>query len=275
MVTVTTQLASITQESAGVLAPAGVPACRPDSDVAPRIRRPGPRPSWQFRNPPRQKISLAARGLRRGRAFVSPQGNLSPKYLAAKRLIDVTGALGCLVLLGPLMVATYLLLLVTTRGRPLFRQRRIGYLGRPFTMLKFRTMRPDAEQLKHSVENEKDGPIFKNRTDPRITRLGRLLRKTSIDELPQLFNVLLGQMSLVGPRPPIADEVARYRPWQRRRLAVMPGLTCLWQVSGRSEIGFEQWVRMDIWYVRNQSLRTDCTLLLRTPLSVFSGRGAF
>ena len=104
------------------------------------------------------------------------------------------------------------------------------------------------------MANEKDGPIFKNRRDPRITRIGRLLRSTSIDEMPQLFNVLAGSMSLVGPRPPVAKEVEKYEPWQRRRLAVKPGLTCLWQVSGRSEVGFEDWVRMDLWYVKNQSL---------------------
>jgi lipopolysaccharide/colanic/teichoic acid biosynthesis glycosyltransferase len=112
-------------------------------------------------------------------------------------------------------------------------------------MWKFRTMRLDADKVQHLVQNEKDGPIFKNRRDPRITRIGRFLRSTSIDETPQLISVLLGDMSLVGPRPPIAKEVAVYQPWQRQRLAVKPGLTCLWQVSGRSEIGFEQWVRMD------------------------------
>ncbi len=142
-------------------------------------------------------------------------------------------------------------------------------------MLKFRTMRPAAEVMQHHVANEKEGPIFKNRRDPRITSLGRILRKTSLDETPQLLNVLLGQMSLVGPRPLPVHEVARFRAWQCRRLAVMPGLTCLWQVSGRSEIGFEQWVRMDLWYVRNQNFRTDCNLLLRTPLSVISGKGAY
>ena len=142
-------------------------------------------------------------------------------------------------------------------------------------MIKFRTMRLDADKLQHVVKNEKDGPIFKNRRDPRITRIGRLLRSTSIDEMPQLFNVLSGSMSLVGPRPPVAKEVVQYQPWQRRRLSVQPGLTCLWQVSGRSEIGFEEWVRMDLWYVRNQSFLTDLKLLARTPVSVVSGRGAY
>ena len=142
-------------------------------------------------------------------------------------------------------------------------------------MPKFRTMRLDAEQLQHVVVNEKDGPIFKNRRDPRITRIGRFLRSASIDEMPQLFNVLLGSMSLVGPRPPVAREVVQYEPWQRLRLSVKPGLTCLWQISGRSEIQFEQWVRMDLWYVKNQGFLTDLKLLARTPASVLSRRGAY
>jgi len=189
--------------------------------------------------------------------------------------MDVAGALGLLVLLGPILALVYVSLWVTTRGRPIFRQVRLGHCGRPFVMYKFRTMVVDALDRQGAVANEQGGPIFKNRSDPRTTRLGRLLRTTSIDELPQLFNVLRGDMSLVGPRPPLAHEVAHYRPWQRRRLAVQPGLTCLWQVSGRSEIGFEDWVRMDLWYINHQSLWTDLKLLLRTPASVLSARGAY
>jgi len=219
--------------------------------------------------------SLAQQRLAAGKPFVEPEGNLSLGYLRTKRLVDVIGALALLVLLAPLMGAALLVLLITTRGKPFYCQRRVGYRGRPFTMVKFRTMRPDADQIKHIVANEQQEPVFKNRRDPRITRLGRLLRKTSLDETPQLFQVLLGQMSLVGPRPLQVSEVASFEPWQRRRLSVMPGLTCLWQVSGRSEIGFEQWARMDLWYVRNQSLWTDLKLLLRTPLSVLTGRGAY
>src|SRR5690606_3829060 len=120
-------------------------------------------------------------------------------------------------------------------------------------------------KMQAAVANEKDGPIFKNRQDPRITRIGRFLRRSSIDEMPQLFNVLLGHMALVGPRPPVEKEVRKYEPWQFRRLAIMPGLTCLWQVSGRSEIGFTDWVRMDLWYSRNQNAWTDATLLVKTP----------
>jgi lipopolysaccharide/colanic/teichoic acid biosynthesis glycosyltransferase len=228
------------------------------------------------RAPAHERISLARHGLENDRPLVEPEGNRAPFYLAAKRTLDIAGGLALLIFLSPVLLATLAVLLVTTRGRPFFVQERIGYLGRRFPMIKFRTMRLDADKLQHIVANEhSSGPIFKNRADPRITRIGRILRKTSIDELPQLVNVLLGHMSLVGPRPPVAKEVARYEPWQRRRLAVKPGLTCLWQISGRSEIGFADWVRMDLWYLKHQSLWTDVKLLLATPWAVLTCRGAY
>jgi lipopolysaccharide/colanic/teichoic acid biosynthesis glycosyltransferase len=211
----------------------------------------------------------------RRRASGAPGGNLSPAFRAAKRLLDIVGALALLVVLGPIMLAVFVVLLITTRGRPLFWQRRAGYCGRPFLMFKFRSMVLGAACRQHEVPNEKDGPVFKNRRDPRITRLGRLLRKTSLDETPQLFQVLFGRMSLVGPRPLPLEEVARLEPWQRQRVAVKPGLTCLWQVSGRSEIGFDDWIRMDLWYVRHQSFWTDLRLLFCTPASVLGCRGAY
>ena len=211
----------------------------------------------------------------RNSVTVRPEGNLSDGYLQAKRAFDVVGAALLLVPFAPVMAAAWLVLLVATRGKPIFRQVRLGHCGRPFTMYKFRTMTNDAISRQGEVRNEKDGPIFKNRRDPRTTRIGRFLRRTSIDETPQLINVLLGHMSLVGPRPPLEAEVAKYETWQRRRLSVKPGLTCLWQVSGRSEIAFEHWVRMDLWYVRNQDLWTDLTLLVKTPWSVLSRRGAY
>jgi len=232
------------------------------------------RPGWVGETPKRVASAIAAQ-LALGRPIVRPEGNRSAVYLAAKRLLDVVGALVLLAMLGPIMLATYVALLFTTRGRPIFRQERLGHCGRRFTLYKFRTMHVDAHRHQDEVLNEQDGPIFKNRRDPRITRLGQFLRSTSIDEMPQLFNVLSGQMSLVGPRPPLAKEVAQYEPWQRGRLAVKPGLTCLWQVSGRSEIGFEDWVRMDLWYVQHQNLLTDLTLLLKTPWTVLSRRGAY
>lgn len=220
-------------------------------------------------------VSLALQRLEAGMAFVPEEGNRSVGYQRAKRALDIVGAGLLLVLLAPLLVLVYAVLFISTRGKPIFRQVRLGSGGRPFVMYKFRTMTLDAAQRQHEVVNEKDGPIFKNRRDPRITRIGRILRKTSIDELPQLINVLKGEMSLVGPRPPVPGEVARYRPWQRRRLAVKPGLTCLWQVSGRSEIGFEDWVRMDLWYARHQNFWLDLRLLAKTPWAVLRARGAY
>ena len=221
------------------------------------------------------RTSLISRNVGLGLPLVAPEGNPSTAYQTVKRLIDIGGAAALIVGLSPVLLAVLAVLTITTRGKPLFWQRRAGHLGRPFWMAKFRTMRLDADKIKHTVANESSGPVFKNRNDPRITRIGRFLRKTSIDELPQLFHVLLGQMSLVGPRPLDIREVARFEPWQLRRLAVKPGLTCLWQVSGRSDIGFEEWSRMDLWYVRNQSLRTDLELLWRTPLKVLGCKGAY
>ncbi len=234
-----------------------------------------PRRRARIRPLRRRPVSLAQRHLARGEPFVVPEGHPSRLYHISKRAFDLAGATLVLCLLAPILLVVYLALVVTTRGRPFFSQIRLGQQGKPFRMFKFRTMTLDAEARRDEVENEKDGPIFKNQSDARVTRLGRLLRSTSLDETPQLLNVLSGHMSLVGPRPPIGEEVAEYEPWQRRRLAVKPGLTCLWQVSGRSEIGFENWMRMDLWYVRHQSWLTDLTLLVRTPWSVLSGRGAY
>ena len=199
----------------------------------------------------------------------------SALYATAKRTIDLVCSVVLLVLLAPIMAVTFLVLVVTTRGRPLFVQERVGKDRRPFRILKFRTMVTDAEKLKDQTHNEQSGPVFKNRRDPRITRVGRLLRSTSIDEFPQLLNVLAGQMSLVGPRPPLASEVKQYEPWQLVRLTVKPGLTCLWQVSGRSNLAFHEWMRMDAWYVRNRSLLVDLWLMLKTPACVLSRRGAY
>jgi lipopolysaccharide/colanic/teichoic acid biosynthesis glycosyltransferase len=196
-------------------------------------------------------------------------------YRLLKRALDIIGSVFLLVALSPVLLTTLLVLLATTRGRPFFTQERVGYCGRRFRIFKFRTMILGAESLQKLVVNEQDGPIFKNAQDPRVTRVGRFLRSTSIDETPQLINVLLGDMSLVGPRPHPISEVAQYTPAQRQRLTIKPGLTCLWQVEGRSELGFEEGVRMDLWYIQNQGLLTDLRLLFRTPWSVLTGRGAY
>ncbi|MFH1998803.1 MAG: sugar transferase, partial [Planctomycetota bacterium] len=193
-----------------------------------------------------------------------------------KRLIDILGASLALILFSPVMLIVAVAIKLTSRGPVIFKQQRVGRGGKPFIFYKFRSMVVDAEAQKGSLAdlNEKDGPIFKIRNDPRITKVGRFIRKTSIDELPQLWNVLIGDMSLVGPRPPTIDEIPRYEAWQRRRLELTGGLTCLWQVSGRSNIGFEDWMRMDIEYMEKRSLLYDLSLLMRTPYEVITGRGA-
>jgi lipopolysaccharide/colanic/teichoic acid biosynthesis glycosyltransferase len=178
--------------------------------------------------------------------------------------------------LVPLFLAVMALIKLTSRGPVFFRQERIGFRGKPFTLLKFRSMVANAEDIKPDLldSNEQTGPVFKMRADPRVTPVGRFLRKYSIDELPQLVNVLRGDMSIVGPRPPIPEEVAQYQPWQLRRLSVRPGLTCIWQVSGRNQISFEQWMYLDMQYIDHWSLRRDVGLILKTVPAVLSGRGA-
>jgi lipopolysaccharide/colanic/teichoic acid biosynthesis glycosyltransferase len=192
-----------------------------------------------------------------------------------KRAIDVVGALSGLILLLPLLAIVALLVRGTSPGPVLFRQWRAGLAGRHFLILKFRTMTADAEQRKQSLlaHNQQDGPAFKMAGDPRVTALGRILRSTSIDELPQLWNVLKGDMSLVGPRPLPVDEQSRCLPWHARRLDVTPGLTCIWQVRGRSMVTFDEWMRMDMEYVKNASPLLDLKLLLATIRSVLSRRG--
>ncbi|MFI1929012.1 sugar transferase [Streptomyces sp. NPDC020330] len=194
-----------------------------------------------------------------------------------KNALDRTGALFGLLVLAPLLLAVALSVRLTSRGPVFHRQVRHGRHNRPFTMWKFRTMVADAEKLKAQLaaSNEVDGPLFKMRGDPRVTPVGRMLRRTSIDELPQLFNVLLGQMSLVGPRPPLPEEASRYDEREHRRLAVKPGLTGLWQVSGRSDLTWQETVSLDLWYVDNWSVAIDMGLLARTVRAVTDGRGAY
>ena len=197
--------------------------------------------------------------------------------LICKRLIDVVGASVGLLVLGPLvMLPVAIAIRLTSPGPILFRQRRSGLHGRLFTMYKFRSMVSNAEMIRAELVafNEMTGPVFKIADDPRVTPLGRFLRRTSIDELPQLWNVLMGEMSLVGPRPPIPDEVQQYDAWHRRRLSMKPGLTCLWQISGRNKIAFDQWMKLDLQYIDNWSLWLDLKILMRTIPVVFSGLGA-
>jgi len=199
-----------------------------------------------------------------------------PMQLVFKRLFDILASLSALVLLSPLLLCVGAAVGLTSRGPLLFRQQRVGRHGKAFHMLKFRSMVVNAEELKAKLmaQNEQDGPVFKIRCDPRITRVGRFIRKFSIDELPQLLNILRGEMSIVGPRPPVPSEVARYEAWQRRRLSVRPGLTCVWQVSGRNHISFEEWMYQDMQYIDHWSLARDFQLILQTVPVVLTGRGA-
>jgi exopolysaccharide biosynthesis polyprenyl glycosylphosphotransferase len=196
---------------------------------------------------------------------------------AGKRMIDVAGASLALLVTSPLVVLVALLIKLESDGPILFKSTRLGRGGRPFTFYKLRSMVNDAHTKRTDVEhlNECDGPVFKISNDPRVTRVGRFLRRSSIDELPQLLNVLKGEMSLVGPRPPIPEEVDSYEPWQLRRLSVRPGLTCLWQISGRSRIGFQEWMRLDLEYIRHRSFGLDLRILMRTIPAVLSRDGAY
>ncbi len=197
--------------------------------------------------------------------------------LICKRIIDVIGASVALAILGPLvMLPVAIAIKLASPGPILFRQRRSGLHGRLFTMFKFRSMVDNAEMLRAELDafNEMTGPVFKMKKDPRVTPIGKFIRKTSIDEFPQLWNVLIGDMSLVGPRPPIPNEVDKYDPWHRRRLSMKPGLTCLWQISGRNKIGFDQWMKLDLQYIDQWSLWLDFKILLHTIPTVLSGFGA-
>ena len=202
--------------------------------------------------------------------------DVKPSQLALKRLFDiVSSAVALWFLLIPFAFVA-LAIKLSSRGPVLFRQPRVGLRGKMFNMLKFRSMVVNAEELKAKLEklNEQTGPVFKMTNDPRITGIGRFIRKYSIDELPQLINVLRGDMSVVGPRPPVPQEVAKYEAWQRRRLSVRPGLTCIWQVSGRNQITFEQWMYLDMQYIDHWSLKNDINLILKTVPVVITGKGA-
>jgi exopolysaccharide biosynthesis polyprenyl glycosylphosphotransferase len=197
--------------------------------------------------------------------------------MAVKRTLDIAISSVLILLLAPLLIGVAIAIKLTSPGPVLFLQERVGINKRRFNICKFRTMVPHAEQLMASLEskNEVSGPVFKIRNDPRITPIGRFLRRSSVDELPQLFNVLKGDMSLVGPRPlPVRDYEGFNEDWQRRRFSVKPGITCLWQVNGRSAISFEQWMLLDLKYLDEWSLWLDLKILARTVPAVVRGSGA-
>jgi exopolysaccharide biosynthesis polyprenyl glycosylphosphotransferase len=196
--------------------------------------------------------------------------------LLVKAIVDFIGAALLLFGLAPLLLIIAVMIKLTSRGPVLYRQRRMGLHGREFFLYKFRSMYLDAEERLKELQhlNEMTGPVFKIAKDPRVTKIGRFIRKTSLDELPQLFNVIKGEMSLVGPRPPIPHEVVQYKRWQHRRLSMKPGITCLWQVKGRNKIGFEEWMKLDLQYIDNWSLGLDFKILFKTIPVVLIGYGA-
>jgi exopolysaccharide biosynthesis polyprenyl glycosylphosphotransferase len=197
--------------------------------------------------------------------------------LAIKKIMDLNLSLIAIILSSPFLLAIAILIRLSSPGPIIFKQTRVGLRGRMFNLYKFRTMVADAELLKKNLnsENEADGPVFKIKDDPRVTRVGKFLRKTGLDELPQLFNILKGEMSLIGPRPPIPSETQQYERWQLRRLSVKPGLSCFWQIKpDRNNIKFEKWMEMDLTYIDNWSLRLDFIILLKTIKTVFLRSGS-
>lgn len=197
-------------------------------------------------------------------------------YKFFKRVIDVVCSLVGLLVLSPVLIVISILIKLESDGSIIFSQDRIGYKGEKFKMYKFRSMVVNAEELKKKLaeQNEMSGPMFKMKNDPRVTKVGKFIRKTSIDELPQLINILKGEMSLVGPRPSLPKEVKEFEPWMMERLEVKPGLTCYWQVSGRNDIDFEDWMKLDIKYVRERSFLLDIKLIFKTFFVLFGDEHA-
>jgi lipopolysaccharide/colanic/teichoic acid biosynthesis glycosyltransferase len=199
-----------------------------------------------------------------------------PSQVVCKRILDILASTLSLILLAPLFLILGILVRLTSPGPVFYQWKVVGKNGSPFTGYKFRSMVVNADQLKTKLkdQNEMSGPVFKITNDPRITRLGAWMRKYSLDELPQLYSVFKGDMSLVGPRPPLVTEYLQFTEYQKQKLAVKPGITCLWQVSGRNDINdFDEWVRLDLEYIRKWSQRLDLQVLLRTVGAVFSGSG--
>ncbi|WP_330408606.1 sugar transferase [Romboutsia weinsteinii] len=198
-------------------------------------------------------------------------------YLFMKRVLDIVGSFIGLILLSPvLLIVAILIKLEDPKGKVFFAQERNGQYPKTFNMYKFRSMVHNAEELLEQLQgqNEMDGPVFKIKEDPRITKIGKFIRKTSIDELPQLINILKGEMSIVGPRPPIPREVEQYSEYEMQRLLVKPGLTCYWQVGGRNDVGFDEWVELDIKYIEERNLWIDIKLILKTVFVLFGDRTA-
>ena len=204
------------------------------------------------------------------------ENNKSKLYEVIKRLMDIMLSAIGLIILSPILLVVAILIKIDSKGPIFFKQKRVGLYGKEFDMYKFRSMVVNAEELKEKLEkqNEMSGPMFKIADDPRITKVGKFIRKTSIDELPQLWNVIKGDMSLVGPRPSLPKEVAQFEPWMEERFKVKPGLTCYWQVGGRNNIDFENWMKLDIKYVKERTLAIDIMLIFKTFFVLFGDKNA-
>ena len=203
--------------------------------------------------------------------------NISKWYLISKRFIDIVGAIVGIIVLSPILIIVAIFIKIEdSKGSIFFSQKRVGQNGKEFKMYKFRSMVHNAEELKENLlkQNERSGPMFKMKNDPRVTKVGKFIRKTSLDELPQLINVLKGEMSLVGPRPSLPKEVEQFKPWMLKRLSVKPGLTCYWQVYGRNNIGFEDWMNLDIKYVEERNLIIDIKLIFKTVFVLLGDKSA-
>ena len=202
--------------------------------------------------------------------------NNSRFYLFLKRFMDIFASILGLILLSPILIVVSILIKLESKGPVFFSQKRVGLHGKTFNMYKFRSMIVNAEEIKDKLkeQNEMSGPMFKMKNDPRITKIGKFIRKTSIDELPQLLNVLKGEMSLVGPRPSLPKEVKEFEPWMLERLEVKPGITCYWQVMGRNSIGFREWMELDVKYVHERCLSLDLKLIFKTFFVLFGDENA-
>lgn len=204
----------------------------------------------------------------------SPQ---KKSYELVKHILDIIFTILAFIMLSPVFLITAIAIKIDSKGPIFYTQSRVGKNGKQFKMYKFRSMCSDADEMLQELHhlNEKDGPIFKISNDPRVTKIGRIIRKASIDELPQLFNILRGEMTIVGPRPPLIHEVEQYTPYQAQRLTVSPGLTCYWQINGRSELSFEEWVELDLKYINERGFITDLKIILKTIPVVLLGVGAY
>ncbi len=207
----------------------------------------------------------------------NPEVNVSKLYSVMKRMTDIIAAMLLLILFLPIIPLVVILIKLDSSGSILFKQKRVGKNGKLFDLYKFRSMVDGAEHVIGTLRpiSGMNGPVFKLKDDPRVTRVGRFLRRSSLDELPQLINVLKGDMSVVGPRPNLPSEVSHYLPWQRKRLHVTPGITCFWQIAGRSHIGFHEWMRLDLEYIRQRSYMTDLKIMFKTIPAVIARKGAY